>query len=989
MHQESSSTFENKTMRVEAPIIPPFPNMVENVRNAVIDLNDLSGGTWEFLFSPVEGIPAPGAESEDFNLECLPREGWKPVAVPGELAMQGFDIENNIEYYYQRDIIIPEDFEGKRILIRFDGVYSNGRCWIDGHFIRCHTGGFTSWDCDITDYVKAGKSVRLTVGVADLEGSTPGNYNPDGKLKRDPSWASFYAHHNIGGILRDVSLIALPKTYLARMHIHTKFDEHFRDAQLKINTRLAGELSNAVLRVELTGDDGRLSAQQSVRYISNPDQEIILQVKEPKHWDAEHPNLYTLNAFVEQDGNVQEVVKERVGFREICYGGKNGTDANKLYVNGKEIKLRGTCRHDVSPRGGRSTTRQEDWEEIRAYRNSNINHIRTSHYPPSRHLLEACDVLGMYVEEENGACFQGDNGRDIYAGPEDFLIPFTEMVERDRNHPCVIIWSLGNESGFERTEGYRQEYDYIKAVDVSRPVIFSYPYTVETLPLPYDICSRHYESEDGILGGMNMPVLHDEFAHIACYNLDELKRDPNVRNFWGRGLKFAWEKIFTTSGALGADLWGGIDDVFPLPENVGERWQSHSKGMWHGYGEWGSVLDCYRRLKPEAYLTKKAYSPVRLDEQAVLTAGDSLLIPVKNWFDHTDFSELCLYCSVDGVEQKIDTLPHIAPHEEGILTLKGDWNQRKEVMLTFYLGEQEIDSFLLHLNKKKINMKENADDAVPQLRITDHEIQVICGEVRYRFSKREGCMIAGEYKGRVLLAGGPVLHLNGIEVPKWTATRAPYAAMENGHALVVLQGSYGELFSLQMIFRIFGNGRMDVEYQIRKASLDTSALSEIGLSFELPDDVSQVQWEREGLYSIYPEDHIGRNCGTADREFQPALQAGYGASPTWEWKDDMYDAFLSASDDSEWRAATSDFKAMRENFWSYTVRFTSGAGQICAISDADAAARIELKGKHPQLIVNQQWCYPELAWGNDTGRAVQLASGGARGEVCLMLGAEE
>ena len=205
------------------PLMEPLPERVRGVSAPVIDLGDRSGA-WRFLFDSVEGVPAPWAADEDFDPACMPVDGWKPVEVPCELVMQGFDIDNNTEYYYQRELDIPKDYAEKRIILRFDGVYSDARCWIDGRFVCRHTGGFTSWDADITDYVRAGSTATLTVGVADLEGSAVGNYNPDGQVKGNPAWASFYAHHNIGGILRDVMLVALPRTFLAQLHVDTRFD---------------------------------------------------------------------------------------------------------------------------------------------------------------------------------------------------------------------------------------------------------------------------------------------------------------------------------------------------------------------------------------------------------------------------------------------------------------------------------------------------------------------------------------------------------------------------------------------------------------------------------------------------------------------------------------------------------------------------------------------------------------------------------------------
>lgn len=968
----------------DTPLIPPLPASVFGVAFACIDLNErLADGTWQFLFSPISQMPLPTAEHQDFPLEILPAEGWKPVCVPSELAMQGFDIENNTEYYYQRMIRIPEDFAGHQIFLRFDGVYSNARCWINGHFIRSHSGGFTSWDCDITAFAKAGETVLLTVGIADLEGSASGIYNPDGKVLGDSSWASYYAHHNIGGILRDVTLFAVPCTYLSRLHTATHFDRNFVNAILEITVQLSGELRDTALVVDLIDAEGVCVISQMVSCLPEDAMRISIPVLAPHHWDAEHPYLYTLVVSLQKREQTLYTVSQKLGFRELHYGGRDGTEPNKLYVNGKEIKLRGTCRHDVSLRAGRSTTREEDWQEIQAYRDANINHIRTSHYPASRHLLDACDALGIYVEQENSACFQGANGYDIHSAPEHFISSFAEMVERDRNRASVILWSLGNESGFERTSGYRTEYEYIKAEDPSRPVIFSYPDTVETFPLPYDVCSRHYESVKGLLGGAEIPVLHDEFAHISCYNLKELQRDPNVRNFWGAGLKSAWEQIFQTDGALGAALWGGVDDVFLLPDGVQERWQSHSDGKAAGYGEWGSILDVYRRWKPEAYLTKKAYSPVYLEEQKLQMTEDRVSIPIQNRFDHTCFSELICKCSVDGGQERLISLPELAPHSRGLLQLSGNWKTVNQISLRFFFMDRLIDAAVIRL--QNCPAKKSVCLSTPKLTETAHEIQITAGKFCYCFSKSRALLLRAGDQKQDLLKEGPFLHLEGVSLPAWKPDRAPYVAIQNHQAVVMLQGHYGEAARVQFIIRISGDGKMTTEYQSRNHALNPALISEIGIRYRIPSDAFQIQWERKGLYSVYPENHIGRNCGVADRIHPQAVHAKYHTIPEWDWKDDLYNPFLFAEDDPNAGLATNDFKAMKEHILNYRVHFSSGVATVCAESDGDAAARISVCAEEMNLIVNQQWYYPQLGWGNWTGKPVSITTGGIRGMIQLRL----
>ncbi len=981
--------------------IPPVPALLPGTARPELCLNDRSGAAWELLPTPAEGLPAVDAACQDLPDGALPDAGWVPLAVPGELVMQGFDIENNVEYLCRRRVEVPADFAAdgagaRRVLVRFDGVYSNARVWADGRLVGAHVGGFTTWDCDVTDVARPGSSFELVVGVADVEGDNPGAHNPDGSHRGDPSWASCYAHHNIGGILRDVTLVALPATHVASLHVSTTFDDAWVDATLGVELELAGAHADASCAVLLGLFDpaGEKVLEERAACDGRGRATLRADVAAPAKWDAEHPNLYRLEVTLEREGEVVEVVRERVGFREISFGGAHGSEPNRVYVNGREVKLRGTCRHDVSDAYGRSTTRAEDWAEVEAYRAANVNHVRTSHYPPSRHLLEACDELGMYVEEETAACFQGTGGKHIHARPEDFLGTFAEMIERDRNRPCVIIWSLGNESAFERTPAFAAELAHARAVEASRPLIFSYPYTVERMPLPYDIVSRHYEGTGGVLGAAHMPVLHDEFAHVPCYDVDELKRDPNVRSFWGHGLRAAWDGVFATDGALGVDLWSGVDDVFPLPEGTGGRWQRHSRGTWPGYGEWGAVLDCHRREKPEAFLVRKAFSPVRMDEKDFVVSGGRLLAPIVNRLDHTWLSELRLVARADGRELPAEAVrvPDLAPHASGVLevALPGDAGEVREVSLAWTLAGREVDSFVMRLRPDVAGLPAaGAGAPTPELELTPAEIRVSCANgALFRFSRRTGTLEAAEWGGRAVVVGGPRLHLTGAELFRpWSPTLTPWAAVEGNHVTVALQGGYGTRVPLQFFCRIYGDGRMDVEWQTRDTNLSASALSEVGLSFELADDVCAVSWERDAPYARYPEGHIARPRGRARRVCPEALEAGYGERhPAWPWADDMFDAYLSEPGDGAWRVATSDFKALREHIRRYDVHFSAGDACVSALSDGRDAARVELLGAHPRLVVDNQWWYPQLGWGNDCGRAVQFVEGTTRGEVCLQVG---
>ena len=949
----------------ETPVIPDAPKRQAGVGQSEISLNETTGdGTWKFLYdipdgTQVGGVPYPMEQNQDFDFSKWQDKNWQSIKVPGEMLMQGFDIQTNNEYYYQREITIPEDFKDKQVLVRFDGVYCNARVWVDGIYVRTHVGGFTTWDCDITEYAEPGTSVTLTVGVADIYADTKGIWNPEGRFINNPSNATWYAHHNIGGINRDVSLVALPYDCIARTYVNTDFDETFTDASLEVTAQLQMQSENASLLMELL--DGETSVVSGEAEFTRQGEgtglslakKLTIPVSRPKKWDAEHPNLYTLRSTLIVDGETVQVNEEKIGFREIYYGGLEGTDRNKVYVNGREVKLRGTCRHDVSDDLGRSMTREEAYAEALAYKNANINFIRTSHYPASENLLDACDELGIYVEQETAVCFQGYPDSTVSSKYEDYMTQFTEMVERDRNRASILIWSLGNESNYEYIKNQSggdaiwDEKEYLKDVDTTRPCIFSWPDTA-----PYeiaDIYSQHYAGYDGNMGAWDRPVLHDEYAHISCYNLDELQRDANVRNFWGESVKKAWENIFTTDGALGGALWGGIDDVFYIPEGTTKRWQSETDGKTAGYGEWGSVLDAYLREKPEAYLTKKVYSPIRLDEKAVYISQGILYIPVKNWFDHTNLNELKMKVTIDGAVKDMPVAESVEPHSEGALTVPDIPDSAKTVNLKFYTADGiMVDEYNVPVAETEYSFAATGKTA-PRIEEKEQEIQVSGENFSVVFNKETGLISRAVCQGETLITGGPYLHVTGIELGTWRPDVAEgiSARTVGSSAVVTLKGSYENGQGVQFEIKISGNGIITAEYSLTTSPASSNGLKEVGVSYEIPSHVQSVSWLREGLYSAYPKEHIGRNEGTALKVRKGAEEEPdqYGAEPEWPWKDDMKNYFVYSTDDPNNGLVTNDFKTMRENIRYYDVNysFAENAPRISVEArEADVAARVEI-----------------------------------------------
>lgn len=932
----------------------------------------LLSGTWQFRYSP---------DSK-----------WDKIQVPGEPAMQGYAIEHDKPFTYRKSFTVPADYAGKHTILRFDGVYSYARLFVNDTFVREHHGGFTRWDTDITPFVRPGKKNEIRLEVTD-------------RLD-DISYASGYAHHPIGGILRDVTLFVLPETCLYDFYAETHLDAAYEDAVLKIgySSPVAG---GAEVAYTLTDPSGRRYPLAQSRFpLEEGGNMNELPVKNPLKWDAEHPNLYTLTITLSKDGKEIGRFDCRIGFRDVKI------EKDRMLVNGMPVKLRGACRHDIHPTLGRTTTAELDSLDVILFKRSNMNFVRTSHYPPTERFLEYCDRYGIYVESETAVCFVDTYRQKNYApGKTQDSAEFTprylsqcrEMVKSFRSHPSILFWSIGNESVYGTN--FQQCWDWVKATDKTRPVIFSYPGSVGEKEPVYDILSMHYQDVNGNLNqwnrsthgfqGEGIPALFDEWAHPACYTYATLQEDPNIREFWGHSIERMWSGLFDAPGGLGGAIWGYVDETFMLPEpKVGTAfWKEFARtakpedyqGKCVGYGEWG-IVDVWRREKPEFWTTKKAYSPVRLmtTEVASFLSGQRLLLPLYNRFDHTDLDEIKIRYTYKGVEKELPA-PSIAPHQKGLLVIPAEaWEEGELLSICFYTATGEL------LDAEQVSLGSDY-----HVRLADSEASPVNGVLLVEetagmmtikgdgfeipFSKETGLICNATSKGQVIIEKGPFLHLDinlnhltGAEVRKsarkfltsdsdWKKQSLTYTRKE-GAVEVALSGFYQDV-QTDILIRISPAGEMNVSYVV--AGQPNGYLRETGLSFYLPERLDYLQWERKGMWSCYPEGAFAGNTG--ETSLYNPKQVRYGENPAQPWSADTHNYYYWADAGANCdRPLTQMAKGMKENIYRYTLSATGGgAGLTVCSPDASLACRTSKRGDGQlMLYINNRWDYPEIAWGN-------------------------
>jgi len=933
---------------------------VKDVSKPIISLN----GAWKICLTPP--VKFQGIDQFDGM--------WKDIQVPGECTMQGFPIKHDQPFVYKKEFKVPADFKGKVIKLRFEGVYSYARIWVNGKYIREHSGGFTPWECDITPAVVSGETAMLTVEVTDKVDEI--------------SYASGYAKHLIGGILRNVSLLALPESYPEQIAISTDFGQDFKDASLSLRGKISKINPKSKIALELFDQANRIvSLEANSLPVTDTIFQIINHVKSPLKWDSEHPNLYKLKVSVVAEGKTTWYQYYSFGFRKVEVKG------NRLLVNGQQVKLRGACRHDIHPLLGRVATPEYDLKDVLLAKEANINFIRTSHYPPTDNFLQLCDKYGVYVEDETAVCFVNTYRSPEYApgssenSPEyttQYMSRLREMLENHRNHPSVIIWSIGNENKFGTN--FRKEYEWVKSTDPTRPVIFSFPGTVKDSTKSYDILSMHYPEINGSLeqygkkvkgfGNKDMPVLFDEWAHVACYNSNTIKEDPNVRDFWGISLDSMWQKTYDAEGGLGGAIWGMIDETFMLPEFPGNNENQKAKTTTStvGYGEWG-IVDTWRRKKPEFWNTKKAYAPVRIlkTEFDDYKANSGIEIPVYNRYDHTNLNELTIKYSFKGVIQSLKGA-EIPPHTKGSFHISmREWPVNEPILIDFIDKDKRlVDSYKIH--RKAENHANNLNKPKGEISLTEdaHQYSVNCeNNLKIEIDKNTGLFSGYEISGKKVAFSGPWLNFRTKGKGNQTSTTQikdygtgwkmkSLSVLKKDHAVdVLIKGDYTSYPDVVFNIQIFPDGSITTTYTVN--NLPKDIIREMGVKYILDNKFDSLSWERDAYWSYYPDNYLSAQNGKI--ALFTNKQNLYRNAPVKDWQFDTKSFFYDGTSDEAEGEMTYVAKATKENIKKYSL-LMKRLGSFTVTGTSKVACRINKKGDKIELYIDNLLDYPDLAWGN-------------------------
>ena len=518
----------------------------------------LLNGNWKFNW-----VKSPDERPKDFYKPSYDVAGWDEIPVPSNWEMHGYGtpIYTNITYpfrnnppfiqgqrgytvekepnavgSYRRDFTLPAGWNDKEVFITFEGCYSAMYVWVNGKKVGYSQGSTNDARFNITKYVKPGSN---TLAVEVYRWSD-GSYLEDQDMFR------------LSGIHRDVYLTASPKTHLRDLHLTSKLSPRYDRAILNVAAavRNDGNVSGTVkLRASVVDNNGKtLRTFESAPATLGKGSECKLtskcSLRDPLLWSAEFPNLYTVDIeLLDGNGNVLEATSQKYGFRNIEI--KN----NKVYINGMLTMFKGANHHDTHPRLGKAVPVETMIQDILLFKRHNLNTIRTSHYPKDPKMYALFDYYGLYVmDEADQECHGNSSLTDNPSWKEAFVDRAVRMVERDKNHPSVIFWSLGNESGGGCNAV--AEYEAVKAIDPSRPI--------------------HYE-------GMNSIADMDSRMYPSLESMEEMDKNGNAKPFFLCEYNHAmgnsignldqyWDYIINKSDRMiGGCIWDWVDQALNKP----------------------------------------------------------------------------------------------------------------------------------------------------------------------------------------------------------------------------------------------------------------------------------------------------------------------------------------------------------------------------------------------------------------------------------------
>lgn len=669
----------------------------------------LLNGYWYFDF-----VPEPSKRPTDFYKEDFDVSSWATIPVPSNWEMQGYDrpIYCNVEYphsntppyidarkgfndggknyginpvgSYVRYFDLPEGWSKQRTFIQFGGIYSAAFVYLNGQYVGYTQGANNVAEFDLTKYLREGRN-KLAVQVFRWS---------------DGSYLECQDMFRMSGIFRDVYLYNTPKVSVRDHYITSRLNarDQYKSGTMQVELTLDNRdklKGSKELVIKLTDPEGRLVAEKKQKATFSAGKaetklKVQFNVKNLQAWTAETPNLYTVSVIQRENGKDEMAFSTKYGFRDVTLRG------TIVYINGQRVFFKGVNRHDSHPLYGRAVTTESMLEDVLLMKRNNINTIRTSHYPNAAKMYAMFDYYGLYTMDE--ADLEDHANQSISDMPSwipAFVDRIDRMVLRDRNHPSVIFWSLGNECG--GGNNFQACYDAAKRLD-PRPV--HHESTRDGKEYGgnrfSDLYSKMYPGMDWMeqyTSSLDKPMFICEYAHAMGNAIG------NLREYWN--------SIESSSATIGGAIWDWVDQAIYEPTDIKNG--TYEGRLHTGYDFPGphqgnfcsnGIIPATRHESPKLKEVKAVYQYIKFQLEGTDADKNTATVKLQNTYDFISTEgfelvwEVVKNGNIAGTSQM--RLDAIAPEADQLVTLDLKGVQLKdaaaageEVMLNLYVKDMQ------------------------------------------------------------------------------------------------------------------------------------------------------------------------------------------------------------------------------------------------------------------------------------------------------------
>ena len=773
---------------------------------------------------------------------------WTKIGVPSCWELQGFGTyQYGMRFYgkenpegiadekglYKHEFTLPESWAGRQVFLVFEAAMTDAKVTINGRKGGTHQGGFYRFQLDVSDRIFFGKKKnRLEVEVSKESENTKVNMAE----RRADYW-------NFGGLIRPVFVVSKPSRNIKRVAINAGMDGRFQ-ADVFLNRAM----ENTTVDVEIMDAHDKVVGKGRSQGMSDQHQ-IDFTVPHPQLWTAETPNLYTAVFTLRgNDGKPIHVERERFGFRTIEYRASDG-----VYINGRKVIFKGVNRHAFRPESGRTLSKAKNIEDVKLIKSMNMNAVRLSHYPADPEFLEACDSLGLYVENELSGWHWA---HETIVGQQ--LVE--EMVTRDVNHPSVIFWSNGNEGGFN----YELEPFFTK-FDPQRRVVL-YPWANRN-----GFETKHYRSWGETAEYMRQKEIFmpTEFLH-GLYDGGH-----------GAGLSDYWTLMMSNPRCAGGFLWDLADEGVL---------RTDMDGIIDCMGNFGAdgIVGPHFEKEGSYYTIKQVWSPIQLS-----FLGDKNIM-VKNHYDFTNARDCrfsykylntpaCGQSNITTTSQGSLPSPDLKPGEAGVVTLPDGTGNMVQVTATDPHGE-EIFTWSTPLSQAPSMA---ALPTAATMTETADEMAIVAADRTYVFSKKDGRLQHVSIGSRTISFGnGPQF----VAVKRADRSQDGFYNHDDKEAFQK-KTQYTRYEDMGVLKELtFEDGQLTVRYNHgslssviwkfhEDGSVDFTAYCDfngvvdmMGLSFDYPETkVKGKQWVGDGPYRVWQNRKEGPQYGFWQNDYNDPI----------------------------------------------------------------------------------------------------------------------